>query len=102
MRYIIMTASAQGTYSANRRNVAVVEVNRAALARAGRERPVMISERAIGVVRIVKMWKDCYNGSTHRCRYQIALAEANKLAANLNFGRYGEDEITDADYAPLP
>ena len=46
--------------------------------------PKMISERARGVVRIVKEWGPCYIGVTNRCAAAIARKEATDLARTLN------------------
>lgn len=46
--------------------------------------PTMISERARGVVRIVETWEKLNVGTSERCAYQRALAEAEELAADLN------------------
>ena len=58
------------------RKVAVVETD-------GRY-PKMISERARGVVRIVRVWDRLYGGETERCEYRIALRTAHELADALN------------------
>ncbi len=80
MTHIVMTASAhmpsscKGTY----RRVAVVEVADPA------NPPKMISERAKGVVKIVRIWERLNVGKTTKCAYAVAFAEANALAAELN------------------
>lgn len=78
--YIIRTASAQcppsWAWHHTRRRVAVMEVE------AGTN-PAMISARARGVVRIVQCWERCYVGTTARCQYEQALAEARELVADL-------------------
>lgn len=80
--YLVMTSSAQVKGKARMygryRNVAVVEVM------TNFDRPKMISERARGVVRIVRHWGSCSVGTTKRCQYEVALAEANELCAQLN------------------
>ena len=81
--FLVMTSSGQvkgkarqfGTY----RNVAVVEIEDE------HPRPKMISERARGVVRIVRHWGTCSVGTTSRCQYQIALREANELCDSLTY-----------------
>ncbi len=79
--HIVMTAAAKmprncwGTY----RRVAVV---RLAAGFAGT--PKMISERAHGVAEVVATWERCHVGKTHRCVYEVALTEAQELAAKLN------------------
>jgi hypothetical protein len=77
--YIVMTAAAKmpqscwGVY----RRVAVVEVEKGA-------RPKMISERAIGVVRVSAIWERLNVGKTERCAYAQALKDAEQLCAKLN------------------
>ena len=72
-----MPVSCWGVY----RRVAVLEVMRdwagAAIY------PTLISERAIGVVRIVKTWERLHARGT-RTAYHRALVEAEKLATALN------------------
>jgi len=76
--YIIMTASAHmpnscwGIY----RRVALVEVEKGV-------EPKMISERARGVVRIVRTWENLNVGTTDKCAYRRALAEAKTELAEL-------------------
>jgi hypothetical protein len=80
MPYIVQTAATTpsatcwGTY----RRVAVLEVD------PGVESVKMISTHARGVNAIVKLWENCNVGSTERCAYRVALAEAADLAARLN------------------
>ena len=69
-----MPSSCRGTY----RNVAVLEVDE------GISAVTMISERAKGVRKIVKMWRARNVGYTARCAFQIALKEANELCESLN------------------
>jgi hypothetical protein len=80
-RFIVMTAattpsaSCWGTY----RRIAVVELE------TGFEgAPKMISERAKGLKAIVSTWENCNVGKTAKCAYQVALTEAEEMAANLN------------------
>lgn len=79
MPYIVQTASAKmpgscwGTY----RHVAVMEVEPGTV-------PAMISTRARGVRRIVQTWERRNVGTTDRCAYQRAGAEAYRLADQLN------------------
>jgi hypothetical protein len=79
--YIVMTACAKmpsncwGRYG----RVAVIEVERGA-------RPAMISQRARGVVKIIRTWERCFDGLTDRCAFARATAEAKALAAELNAG----------------
>ena len=79
-RYIIMTASAQMPNSCRGiyRRVAVVE-----LTPGFTKTPKMISERAIGIKRIVETWERLNVGKTHRCAYQVALMEADELIQQL-------------------
>jgi hypothetical protein len=78
--YIVRTSKAcmpvkcWGTY----RHVAVIEVD------AGVDDVSMISTRAKGVRRIVARWDRKHVGSTDRCAYEIALAEAEEMADRLN------------------
>ena len=80
-KYIVMDAGAcmpakcWGRY----RRVGVVEVEPGA-------KPKMLSERAIGVVAVVQTWERLNHGTTDRCAYRVALAEAEALAAALNAG----------------
>ncbi len=69
-----MPQSCWGTY----RRVAVLEVAVDA------PEPRMISERARGVIAIVRTWERRSVGSTARCAYQVAMREAAELAAALN------------------
>jgi hypothetical protein len=46
----------------------------------------MISERARGVVAVVRTWERRSVGRTARCAYQVAMGEAVELAAKLNEG----------------
>ena len=77
--YIVQTAAAcmpnscWGTY----RRVAVLEVEQ------GVESVAMISERAKGVVSIVCTWERLNVGTTDRCAYEIALAEAHEMITEL-------------------
>jgi len=79
--YTIMTASAKmpascwGIY----KRVALVEVEK------GME-PKMISERAKGLVRIVRTWEKLNVGTTDKCAYRRALTEAQAELAKLNTG----------------
>jgi hypothetical protein len=79
--FIIMTASAcmpQSCWGVYRR-VAVVEVEKGA-------KPKMISDRAIGVVRVVSTWERLNVGKTDRCAYRVALRHAHEYCARLNNG----------------
>jgi hypothetical protein len=50
----------------------------------GSSMPKMLSERAKGVVRVVRTWEKLRGGSTKRCAHERALAEAEALADRLN------------------
>lgn len=79
-RFVIMTAQERmpagcfGEY----RKVAVVETDLPPGAS-----PKMISERARGVVRIVREWRKLNVGKTEACAYARALAQAKELLAEL-------------------
>ncbi len=81
-KFIVKSSTARmpqacwGTY----RRVAVLEVVVDA------PEPRMISERARGVVTVVRTWERRSVGSTARCAYQVAIREAAELAAQLNEG----------------
>ena len=81
-KYVVMTSSAHmpsscwGVY----RNVAVVEVAEGCLY------PAMISERARGVVRIVRHYGPQNVGKSERCAFQRTMREPNALANQLNGG----------------
>lgn len=80
MSYIVMAASEKMPLSCWGRygKVAVVELD------AGFEgRPAMISEHARGVKRIVKEWRKLNVGSTARCAFERAKADAHELIATL-------------------
>ena len=78
--YIVQTAAAcmpsscWGEYG----RVAVIEVE------AGLERAAMISPRARGVVRVVRVWDKLNKGTSERCAFARALADARELATQLN------------------
>ncbi len=80
-RYIVMDAAAcmpancWGRY----RRVGVVEIEPGA-------EPRMLSERARGVISVVQTWERLNHGTTDRCAYRVALAEAEALARALNKG----------------
>lgn len=75
MAYLVMTAAERmpGSCWGRYRRVAVVEVDD------GAPLPKMISERAVGVKRIVGSWRRLNCGKTARCAYRRALAEAAEL-----------------------
>ena len=80
-RFIVMSRSAHmppGCWGEYRR-VAVVETTLPAPFE-----PRMISERSTGVVRIVDTWEKLNVGTSDRCAYAKALAEAEALADKLN------------------
>ena len=80
-RYIVMTAyacmpnSCWGTY----RRVAVVETD-------GIKMPKQINARRRDVVSIVRTWERLNVGSTDRCAYRKAMAEAQRIAREMNAG----------------
>ena len=81
--YIVQTAAAKmpnrckGTY----RRVAVLEVTQ------GLGYVSMISERAVGCVRVVQTWEKCNVGLTEKSAYRRALRQARALATSLNLRR---------------
>ena len=79
-KFIIKTSAAAMPESCwgRYRRVAVLEVED------GAPTPKMISTRARGVVRIVRVWEDRHVGKTSRCAYDRALAEAEEMVARLN------------------
>ncbi len=83
---IVMEASS--TPSANcwgrYKRVAVVIIDTDELCANGRDLPSSISKRSIGVVRIVQTWENCNVGTSERCAYRRALAEAEELAKMVN------------------
>lgn len=91
-RHIVMSASTRGPAvkafngdrATNYRRVAVVEVAPSILAEMGATEPHAIDKRARGVNRIVRRWEGLYAGTTERCAYQCALADAHALADKLN------------------
>jgi len=80
MPYIVQTAAAQMPQSCkgSYRRIAVIEVKK------GLKRVSMISDRAKGVIRIAETWERLNVGTSPRCAYQKALAEAEALCAKLN------------------
>lgn len=94
-RYIVMVSSASVSAARRKwggqyRNVAVVEIETttpAALTKRilGEDmRPALISDRARGVVRVVRRWPGCRVGTTARSQFAVAKTEADALAARLN------------------
>ena len=79
MPYIVKhsTARMPGSCKGRYRHVAVMEVDPGTV-------PSMISPRARGVRRIVQTWDRCNVGLTDRCAFRRALAEAGRLADQLN------------------
>ncbi len=84
--FIIQTASAQmpsscwGTY----RRVAVLEVA------SNVRRASMISRRARDVVRVIDTWEKLNVGTTKRCAYSQALADAEALKSKLEARRISQ------------
>ena len=83
-RFIVKTAAyaapASRKWQHPRRRVAVLEV-----LPEGPE-PKMISSRARGVVRVVRVWEDLYAGPSDHCQYAVALRLARELAERLSAG----------------
>lgn len=86
-RFVVVSAAAAMPSSCwgRYRRVAVVEVDPARLPD-GAATPRMISERARGVVRIVRTWERLNVGATDRCAFGRAMAEAETEADRLNSG----------------
>lgn len=84
--YIVQAASAKmpGSCWGQYARVAVLEVEE------GVQAVSMISERARGVVRVVRTWERLNVGKTSRCAYAVARAEAEELARELNAGSEGK------------
>lgn len=82
--HIVMTASASMPSSCKGRygKVAVVQLTQEYTAQG--KRPKMISDRARGILRIVWQSGPQNMGSTERCGYARALAEARRYAEDLN------------------
>lgn len=80
--FVVQTAAARQPgswkWTHPRRRVAVLEID------TDIGSVSMISSRARGCHRVVKTWELCYVGSTDRCQYGRALAEARELADQLN------------------
>ncbi len=79
--YRIQTAAARmpGSCWGRYGKIGVVEVE------AGYEKPIkMISDRARGVVRVVRIWDRLHMGTTQRCAYARAMAEARRLVNDLS------------------
>ena len=68
-----MPATCWGRYQ----HIAVMEVEKGT-------QPKMISEKAKGVIRIVKVWRNQFLGKTSNCAARLVLKEANALAIKLN------------------
>lgn len=77
--FIVQTASTQcAAKFGNYRKVAILEVTE------GLIEVSMISAHAKGCVRVVAMWDRLNVGTTDACAYQMQLAEAVKVTADLN------------------
>jgi len=83
-RFIVMTSSAKMPMSCKGRygNVAVVELTEEYAA--ANKVPLLISERARGVARIVWHSGPCNIGSTDRCAFARAMIDAKHDAEKLN------------------
>jgi hypothetical protein len=77
-----MPSSCMGGNSYSR--VGAVEVDADELARLGRLEPAMLSERARGVVSVLKTWAPVYDGLTERCAAGRARARAQRLCNRHN------------------
>lgn len=79
MPYIVKDSAARmpGSCKGRYHHVAVMEIEPGTV-------PSMISARARGVRRIVQTWDRLNVGQTDRCAFKRALAEADRLAAQLN------------------
>jgi hypothetical protein len=82
--HIVMTSSAKmpNSVKAAYVNVAVVQINQHYTAQG--LRPKMISERARGVLRVIRLGHYPAAGKTERSGYQQALKRADELAFRLN------------------
>lgn len=92
--HIVMTASAKMPSSCKGRygKVAVVQLNQHYTAQG--LRPKMISDRAKGILRIVWQSGPQNMGTTPKCGFQRALAEAHRYAEELNNIRDVADAAT--------
>ena len=83
--WIVMTAAARMPSSCwgRYRRIALVKITDQMAACGGR--PAMISERAHGVIEVRETWEKLSVGTTARCAYRRALAEAEALAAAAGF-----------------
>lgn len=79
MPYVVKDSAARmpGSCWGKYRRVAVMEVEPGTV-------PAMISARARGVRRIVQTWDRMNVGQTDRCAFKRAVAEAGRLAAQMN------------------
>ncbi|CAB4161956.1 hypothetical protein UFOVP786_17 [uncultured Caudovirales phage] len=79
MPYIVKDSAARmpSTCKGRYRHVAVMEVEPGTV-------PAMISARARGVRRIVQTWDKVNVGLTGRCAFKRALAEATRVADQMN------------------
>ena len=46
--------------------------------------PKMISPRAVGVIRVIRVWEDLYTGPSDHCQYARAMREARLMAEHLS------------------
>ncbi len=80
--YIVQTARAKMPTTcmggSRYHRVAVLEVD------SELDRVSMISARALGCHRVVETWERLYSGTTERCAFQVAIAEASEMAQQLN------------------
>jgi hypothetical protein len=71
-----MPSSCKGTY----KRIAVLLIDPAKCPAGG---PLMISERARGVIEIIETWENLNCGTTDRCAYAVAMREAEALVESL-------------------
>ena len=80
-----MPGSCWGRYG----KIAVIEVE------AGYEQSIrMISDRARGVVRVVRIWDRLHKGTTQRCAYARAMVEAKAMVSEMSNNRNGTKGTT--------
>jgi len=77
--FVVLTAMAKMPQSCwgNYGRIAVCEMKKGV-------RPKMISERAIGMVRIVETWERLNIGKTSKCAFQKAMKQAKEMTLKLN------------------
>lgn len=73
------------------RRIGVVEVDTDILAELGRTEPSAITDRATGVVRVVRTWESLYVGTTPDCAFGRAYDAATRHAACMNHTWYADN-----------